>query len=85
MQTIGVTGDVSLTQKWKIGFASGYDFQQHDLSYTSLNIYRDLHCWEMDIQRIPLGPRQSYTFTIKVKSAMLQDLKLIRRNIPSLF
>ncbi|OFY97471.1 MAG: hypothetical protein A3K10_13420 [Bacteroidetes bacterium RIFCSPLOWO2_12_FULL_31_6] len=85
VQTIGVTGDVSLTQKWKIGFASGYDFQQHDLSYTSLNIYRDLHCWEMDIQWIPLGPRQSYTFTIKVKSAMLQDLKLIRRNIPSLF
>ena len=85
VQTVGVTGDVSLTQKWKIGFSSGYDFQQHDLSYTSLGIYRDLHCWEMDIQWIPLGPRQSYTFTIKVKSAMLQDLKLIRRNIPSLF
>ncbi len=85
VQTIGVTGDLSLTQKWKIGFASGYDFQQHDLSYTSLSIYRDLHCWEMDIQWIPLGPRQSYTFTIKVKSAMLQDLKLIRRNIPSIF
>ncbi len=85
VQTIGVTGDVSLTQKWKIGFSSGYDFQQHDLSYTNLGIYRDLHCWEMDIQWIPLGPRQSYTFTIKVKSAMLQDLKLIRRNIPSIF
>ncbi len=85
VQTIGVTGDFSLTKKWKVGFASGYDFQQHDLSYTSLGIYRDLHCWEMDLQWIPLGPRQSYTFTIKVKSAMLQDLKLIRRNIPSIF
>lgn len=85
VQTIGVTGDISLTPKWKIGVASGYDFQQHDLSYTSLSIYRDLHCWEMDLQWIPLGPRQSYTFTIKVKSAMLQDLKLIRRNIPSIF
>lgn len=85
VQTIGVTGDLSITPKWKVGFASGYDFQQHDLSYTSLSIYRDLHCWEMDLQWIPLGPRQSYTFTIKVKSAMLQDLKLIRRNIPSIF
>ena len=43
VQTIGVTGDVSITQKWKVGFASGYDFQQHDLSYTSLSIYRDFH------------------------------------------
>lgn len=85
IQTIAFTGDFSLTKKWKVGFGSGYDFQLRDLSYTTLGIYRDLHCWEMDLQWIPVGPRQSYTFTIRVKSAMLQDLKLIRRNIPSIF
>ena len=85
VQTVAFTGDFSLTKKWKVGFGSGYDFQLRDLSYTSLGIYRDLHCWEMDLQWIPVGPRQSYTFTIRVKSAMLQDLKLIRRNIPSIF
>ncbi|HRP61099.1 MAG TPA: hypothetical protein PK833_12560, partial [Vicingus sp.] len=85
VQTVAFTGDFSLTKKCKLGFGSGYDFQLRDLSYTSLGIYRDLHCWEMDLQWIPVGPRQSYTFTIRVKSAMLQDLKLIRRNIPSIF
>lgn len=85
VQTVAFTGDFSLTKKWKVGFGSGYDFQLRDLSYTTLGIYRDLHCWEMDLQWIPVGPRQSYTFTIRVKSAMLQDLKLIRRNIPSIF
>jgi lipopolysaccharide assembly outer membrane protein LptD (OstA) len=85
VQTLNFSGDFSLTKKWKLGFRSGWDFEAKDLSYTSLNIYRDLHCWEMSFDWIPIGPRQSYTFTIKVKSAILQDLKLTRRSIPSAF
>ena len=85
IQTVNFSGDMSLTKKWKVGFTSGYDFQRHDFSYTTLNFYRDLHCWEMSLQWVPFGIRQSYTFTIKVKSSILQDLKLTRRNIPSVF
>jgi hypothetical protein len=85
IQTLNFSGDLSLTQKWKLGFRSGWDFEAKDLSYTSLNIYRDLHCWEMSFDWIPIGPRKSYTFTIKVKSAILQDLKLTRRSLPSAF
>ena len=85
IQTLNFSGDFSLTQRWKVGFNSGYDFEQKDLSYTSVDIYRDLHCWEMSFHWIPLGPRQSYLFTIRVKSALLQDLKLTRRSIPSVF
>ena len=85
IQTLNFSGDVSLTPKWKIGFNSGYDFELKDLSYTSIDIYRDLHCWEMSFHWVPLGPRQSYLFTIRVKSALLQDLKLTRRSIPSVF
>lgn len=78
-QNMRFNGDVSLTRKWKIGFSSGYDFEQNDFSYTSVNIYRDLHCWEMSFNWIPFGIRQSYTIDIKVKSAILQDLKLSRK------
>lgn len=85
IQTLNFNGDFSLTPKWKIGFNSGYDFELKDLSYTSIDIYRDLHCWEMSFNWIPFGPRQSYLFTIKVKSALLQDLKLTRRNIANVF
>ncbi len=84
-QTLNFTGDVSLTPKWKIGFTSGYDFIQKDLSYTSLNIYRDLHCWEMRVNLIPFGPRQSYLFTLQVKASMLQDLKITKRSLPNIF
>jgi hypothetical protein len=76
---LNFSGDVSLTEKWKISFSSGYDFEQKEISFTSIDIYRDLHCWEMRFNWIPFGFRQSYNFTINVKSGMLQDLKLNRR------
>ncbi|GAB4248320.1 MAG: putative LPS assembly protein LptD [Vicingaceae bacterium] len=84
-QTLSFSGDVSITKKWKIGFTSGYDFKAEDLSYTSVDIYRDLHCWDMKFNWIPFGPRQSYMLTIQVKASVLQDLKLTRRSLPVIF
>tara|TARA_Y100000589_G_scaffold332344_1_gene392034 strand:- start:5197 stop:7527 length:2331 start_codon:yes stop_codon:yes gene_type:complete len=84
-QTLNFNGDVSLTPKWKLGFTSGYDFIQNDISYTSIDIYRDLHCWEMRVNVIPFGPRQSYIFTLQVKASMLQDLKITKRSLPNIF
>lgn len=78
-QTIRVSGDANVTSKWKVGFDSNYDFTQHQFSYTSLNVYRDLHCWELQFNWIPFGFRQSYNITINVKSSVLQDLKLTRK------
>lgn len=78
-QTFNFSGNVSLTEKWKIGFSSGYDFKSNKLTYTSVNIYRDLHCWEMRLSWIPIGYHQSYSFQINVKSAILKDLKYEKR------
>jgi hypothetical protein len=79
IQTLSFSGDLSLTQKWKISFSSGYDFISHKFTYTNLNIYRDLHCWEMRLSWIPFGTYRSYSFQINVKSSILQDLKLARK------
>jgi hypothetical protein len=78
-QTFNVNGNVRLTEKWKIGFRSGYDFDTKKISYSSIDVYRDLHCWEMRFNWIPFGPRQSYNLSINVKSSVLQDLKLNKR------
>jgi len=74
-QSLSFTGDFSLTPKWKIGFRSGYDFEVKDISYTSFNLSRDLHCWIATLSIIPFGARQSYNFSIGAKSSVLQDLK----------
>ncbi|MGI8893015.1 MAG: putative LPS assembly protein LptD [Bacteroidia bacterium] len=78
-QTINFYGDFLLTPKWKIGFNAHYDFEIKEFPYASVNIYRDLHCWEMKFNWIPVGFQQSYNFQINVKSPVLQDLKLMRR------
>jgi len=79
IQTLSFNGEIKLTENWKIGFRSGYDLENKDFTYTSIDIYRNLHCWEMNFNYIPFGLRQSYNFEIRVKSSILQDLKLTRK------
>lgn len=78
-QVLNLSGDINLTEKWKIALSTGYDFSQKQFSFSTVDIFRDLHCWEMHFNWIPFGFRQSYNFTIRVKSSMLQDLKVNRR------
>ncbi|KAA5548700.1 putative LPS assembly protein LptD [Adhaeribacter rhizoryzae] len=77
-QSLGFDGSLNLTDKWKVTYNSGYDFLNKALTYTSLNIHRDLHCWEMSIGWIPFGVYQSYSININARSALLRDLKLSR-------
>ena len=79
IQTLSFKGDLNITSKWKIGLTSGYDFEQKQFSYTSVNIYRDLHCWEIVFNWIPIGFRKSYDLTIRIKATALQDLKLTKK------
>lgn len=74
------SGDVSISPKWKLGFNAPFDFQTKRFSSTALNIYRDLHCWEMRMNVILSNTRPMYTFDINVKASILQDLKLSKRN-----
>jgi hypothetical protein len=74
-QSMSFSGDVSLTPKWKVGFTSGFDFKNMQLTTTSINIYRDLHCWEMSFGVIPIGFMRSFSFNINVKAGTLRDLK----------
>ncbi len=79
--TVMLSGDLSLTPKWKIQFNTNYDLQARQLSSaTSFAIYRDLHCWDLSIQWLPFGYYKSYNVTLKVKSAILQALKLSKRS-----
>jgi len=76
---VNFNGDFNLSPKTKIQFTSGYDIRNNVLSPTSFSIYRDLHCWDMSIHWIPIGPYRSYNLTIKVKASILQDLKLSKQ------
>ena len=78
-QSVGLRGDFSITKNWKVSYMTNYDFVRREWSFTSINIARDLHCWQMSFNWIPFGFMRSYNININVKSALLQDLKLQRR------
>ncbi len=79
-QSLAANGNLSLTEKWKLTATSGYDFVANGLSYTTIGIIRDLHCWQMSLNIVPFGIRQSYFFTFTAKSSILQDLKMTKRS-----
>ena len=78
-QTLSANGDFNLSPKWKVRFSTGYDFERKDFTPTQISIDRDLHCWQMSFVWIPFGARQSYNFTLNVKSSILQPLRVNRR------
>jgi hypothetical protein len=78
-QTLSVSGNVNLTKKTAITYTSGYDFTQKEITMTQIGITRDLHCWDMSFNWIPNGSMKMWNFTIRVKAAVLSDLKYERR------
>jgi lipopolysaccharide export system protein LptA len=77
-QAIRFSGDLSLTEKWKVDFNSGFDFQSKEFTQSNIGVRRDLHCWQVSLNWVPFGRFQSYNFSIGIKSGMLRDLKLDR-------
>jgi len=74
-QNLGISGNISPTKNWSFTFNTGYDFDNKQFTPTQLSITRRMHCWAMSASVIPVGPYQSYSFTIAVSSPLLQDLK----------
>jgi len=79
-QTIGIRGNFSLTPKWKINFHTNYNLETDEMGATSINISRDLHCWSMSFEWVPVGYRRMYNFRIQVNSSMLRDALKLRKN-----
>jgi hypothetical protein len=83
IQAVQATGDLSLSKNFKISVNTGFDFAAFKPTITSLTLYRDLHCWDMSLSWTPFAGNarrvSNYSFILKVKSSVLQDLKLTRR------
>ena len=79
IQSINFNGDLNITKKWKVGFSSGYDLKNGDFTYTTIDIYRDLHCWEMSFNWIPIGFHQSYNFIIRGEIINITRLEAIQK------
>jgi len=73
--SLTLSGNLNLFSTWKLSASTNYDFENKEFSTMNCAISRDLHCWEMSANFIPIGRYKSYNFSIRVKSSMLSDLK----------
>ena len=71
-QTLNASGYVRIADGWNITFSSGYDFNQHKLSMTTMSLSRDLHCFEMSAS-VVLKPYTSFNFTFRATASELAD------------
>jgi LptD protein len=72
------SGDIKPTKFWKVGISSGFDFLTHKLSYTRFSVYRDLKCWQAQIDWVPFGVSKMYMVTLNMKTSMLSEFKIPR-------
>ncbi|MEZ4936336.1 MAG: putative LPS assembly protein LptD [Crocinitomicaceae bacterium] len=88
IQTMRFTGDFNVTKKWKIGFTGNVNFSDPNgvkLTNLTLDLYRDLHCWELSFHWIPIGGNSSFLIKINIKATTLKDLKYELRKPPEFF
>lgn len=78
-QTLNFRGDIAPTKYWKLGMTSGFDFNTKTLSYTSINVHRDLKCWEVAIDWVPFGFNKRYSIFINLKTPALSSIKIPRQ------
>ncbi len=71
-QNMNFSGNIGISDNWRINFTSGYNFEFKKLTTTTVNIYRDLHCFEMSCG-IVLSPYTSFNFSFRATSQMLAD------------
>ncbi len=82
-QNLNISGNIGISDNWRINFTSGYNFEHRKLTTTTMNISRDLHCFEMSCG-IVLAPYTSFNFCFRATSQMLADaLKIEKRSSQS--
>lgn len=75
---MNLNGSFNLTPKWKLSGSASVDVKKMDIQYLTVSVNRDLHCWQLSINVIPVGFTRSFNFTVSPKAGLLQDLRINR-------
>ena len=73
-QTLGINGQVKMTQALSVTLNTSFDIMQQRLTNTQMTFGYDLHCFQIAVSWIPTGKWQSWSFRISAKASALADL-----------
>ena len=71
-QNLNFSGSLQLSSAWNANFSSGYDFTNHAISMTTVNLSRDMHCFSISCGFV-FGTYTSYHITMRAKASTLTD------------
>lgn len=63
----------ALSKNWRIRYQQNYNLRGRESTGKTIEIYRDLHCWEGSFRWVPEGATAGYYFKLNVK--LLPDIK----------
>ena len=69
---LNFSGSIKLASNWNISASSGWDFNRHKISMTTVNISRDMHCFNMTCGLV-FGTFTSYNITLRANASVLTD------------
>lgn len=72
IHNLNFSGNVKLSSNWIINFSSGWDFTNNELSMTTVNVSRDMHCFNISAGFV-FGPFTSYHVTMRANASTLTD------------
>jgi hypothetical protein len=72
IHNLNFSGNVRLSTNWIINFSSGWDFTNNELSMTTVNVSRDMHCFNISAGFV-FGPFTSYHVTMRANASTLTD------------
>ena len=80
MMTVGLAGQLRLTDALNVSVNTGIDMMKMKLTTTQLNATYDLHCFAISVSWVPNGQWESWSFRINAKASALADLLQFKKN-----
>ena len=71
-QNLNFSGNLKLSSNWNCNFASGWDFNTKKISMTTVNISRDMHCFNISCGLV-FGVFTSYHISLRANASTLTD------------
>ena len=71
-QNLNFSGNIKLASNWNCNFSSGWDFTNKAISMTTVNISRDMHCFNISCGLV-FGTYTSYHISLRANASTLTD------------
>ncbi len=83
--TLRASGDVSISQNWKIASTLLYNAETGKVSNLNFNLFRNIHCWNVGFNWTAIGTNKNFSVNLRANAAALSNVNVNLRKPPIVF